>query len=342
MDCSSFAQVASVSLVGVASEFAFASIGFGPAVLFEIAWEILRVLGVSNGDLESAVTDIVVVEIPCGLVQLFKLRKHLNWRLAVLYNIPYLITLPIGTVVLERHGRNPLAKKFLGLLFLILAGIQFVGHRRSQRAAAVGGAPGGGHPPLDVEPRLLKATLAMVVASSASGFLRGVFGVAGPPMMILLMYFSIDRSTWRCLAATNRLVTCAVQGLQFGLNSDINARCWRLYMGLAIGGLAGLSIGNVAAPHVDADAFKRWLILFLAAGSLLMVSSGTNAYVEGIAAFLVALAMLSVALSPLVRKLRRRPASDGAFPLAAQGLSDRTASDMGPTTTAVHDIRSDV
>jgi len=71
---------------------------------------------------------------------------------------------------------------------------------------------------------------------------------------------------------------------------------WPTYLALIFGGLLGLLAGNQLAEKVDGTAFHRWLLLFLAAGGLLMLSSG-NPVLSGCFAALVAVSALLVLVS---------------------------------------------
>merc|ERR1711862_619757 len=105
--------------------------------------------------------------------------------------------------------------------------------------------------------------MALVVTASISGFLRGFLGVAGPPVMALLLFFHAERNVWRCVANTARVTMLLTQGSLLSLRQDLSPRCWPMYLALMTGGLVGLGLGNALAPRVDQATFQSWLLLFL-------------------------------------------------------------------------------
>lgn len=280
------------------AELAGAALGFGPAILYEISWQLCTVFGLTTGALESAVFHIVLQEAPCGLIQLVLLRRFWRPRLWALLNMPVLVTLPLGTVLLEHFGRTALAKPLLGIVFLGLAFLQLYKERVHQRQRD------GVSSKLDMEERTFLVSLGVVTAAAAAGLLRGALGLAGPPFMMLLLYFSVDRGVWRCLANTVRVTMMLSQGVLLGLDDgQLHAENWPIYVSLMFGGIVGLLVGNRLAEKVDAAAFQRWLLLFLLAGACLMLSS-VNAVLSTGAAFLVFLAAVLVLVVPSLTSRR--------------------------------------
>jgi len=163
-------------------------------------------------------------------------------------------------------------------------------------------------PSLDSEPRTWSTSLSIIGALSISGLCRGMFGVAGPPMMVLLMFFPIDRSVWRCIAASNRVTAVIVQGATLGLNADLSPSCWPMYLMLMLGGLTGIALGNKAASYVDAAAFEDGMLLFLGSGALLMLCTGHRT-LSAVAAILIFVAVVTVSLRVAIKSARRVRAS---------------------------------
>eukprot|EP00913_Durusdinium_trenchii_P006919 g6509.t1 len=96
---------------------------------------------------------------------------------------------------------------------------------------------------------------------------------------------------WRSLGNALRLAMLPAQGLMLGFH-DWQAADWPIYLALMMGGLTGLLAGNRLAERVDAKAFHRWLLLFLVAGGLLMLTSGSPRLSQWSAAFVVLSALL--------------------------------------------------
>lgn len=276
------------------SEFAFASLGFGTAVLYQISWQVCTVLGLSGGDLEQAVGNIMIMGIPCGIVQMVRLRRNFRPKLTVLWNLPCVVMVPIGTTLLRHYGKSDWILRALGALLMVVVGLQV--YRRRLAASAVSGTEQP-TPRLDEEPRAPSTLGAMWAAIALSGFSCGLFGVAGPPLMVLLMHYSFSEpDTWRCISATNRFVMDIMINALLAPDSDVKG-CWPMYVALMAGGLVGLGLGNLAAPYIDARAFQRWLILFLAAGAALLMCTGFKT-ASTVAALIVGLIFLVVASLP--------------------------------------------
>ncbi|CAJ1367418.1 unnamed protein product [Effrenium voratum] len=284
MAAPSAALVVASFATALCAEFAGAALGFGPAILYEISWQICGLCGLSSGGLEMAVFHILVQELPCGLLQLLLLRSFWRPRLAVLLNLPMLLALPVGTVLLERFGESPLAKQVLGGLFLALAAVQV--HAKSRQKSKP-----------DLEACSWGASASLALCSASSGLLRGAMGLAGPPFMVLLLFFSVEPSVWRCLSNTVRVTMVLTQGLLLGgMDHQLERQNWPIYVALMSGGVLGLQVGNRMAAQVDQSAFQRWLLLFLVAGGVLMLSSSSE-FLSACSAVALALVVLGAIAS---------------------------------------------
>merc|ERR1719210_2133446 len=140
------------------------------------------------------------------------LWKHRRFKLFAISDLPYLLSIPLGTLALERFGREVWLKQLLGVLFLCIAGFQLI-QRRLTKPSAVS---------TDLESLSPRVVLAIVVTYIASGLMRGLFGVAGPPVMVLLLFFYLDPPVWRCLSAMCRVTLVLIQGAMFGDHGDFD------------------------------------------------------------------------------------------------------------------------
>ncbi|CAE8717741.1 unnamed protein product [Polarella glacialis] len=280
----------------ILAEFAGAALGFGPAILYEISWQLCAVAGISDGQIESAIWNIIVAEALCSFTQLILLRKHFRLRLFVLFNLPMVLMLPVGTQLLGRFGQQRWAKRALGVVLLTVAAVQAFSCLRAAGVQASNRR--------DLQARGdWRVAAAIAVAMGCSGLLRGFLGVAGPPVMVLLLFFHCDRSAWRCVGAASRVMMILLQGVLLGVE-DYQPHCWRMYSLLAAGGLVGMGLGNLAAPHIDGAAFQQWLIILLVSGALLMLSDG-NAQVSILSAVGVGVAAAASILMPAGKRAAR-------------------------------------
>lgn len=275
-------------ITALVAELSGAALGFGPAILYEISWQLCCIFGLTTGTLELAVFHIVLQEAPCSVLQLFVLRRFWRPRLVATLTLPLLATLPLGTALLEHFGHSLLAKQVLGGAFLLLAALYFwKEHWRQVNALE--------HKP-NMEDCHWSVLLGVSLTAALAGLLRGALGLAGPPFMVLLLFFSIDQAVWRCLANVMRFTMILAQGLMLGFDHQMDIADWPIYLALMSGGLLGLLVGNQLAEKIDGAAFHRWLLLFLIAGGLLMLSSG-NAVLSECSAGLVVLSAILVLLS---------------------------------------------
>mmetsp|Transcript_49391 Transcript_49391/g.152334 ORF Transcript_49391/g.152334 Transcript_49391/m.152334 type:complete len:336 (-) Transcript_49391:30-1037(-) len=310
MDCDGSLLVAVSFATALVAELSGAALGFGPAVLYEISWQLSAVLGISSGALEAAVCNIVVQDAPCGILQLFILRKHFRWRLFALFSTPMLLAVPAGTMLLEHFGSSSWPKRALGVTFLAIAACQLLGNRSKGDGAA---------PSRNLEERSLRTTTTLVAVSLIAGFLRGFLGVAGPPVMAMLLFFYVERGVWRSVANSARVTMLIVQGSLLTLHQDLHPHCWPMYLALMSGGLIGLGLGNALAPRVDHTTFQSWLLLFLISGAVLMLCSGSR-LLSAAAAALVACAGLLLVAAPLLGSALRAARDARQRRLASLGL----------------------
>ena len=134
-----------------------------------------------------------------------------------------------------------------------------------------------------VVPRLdlWSTQLAIAVSFSAAGILGGLYGVAGPPLMIFMVKYgdTFDMDTWRGTSAVMRLFfagtrfafLAAVGKISFVPDGTTN---WPAFGVMCASGLVGLCVGNKLAPKIDQQTFRLLLLAFLVCGSLLLMCSG--------------------------------------------------------------------
>merc|ERR1719491_72389 len=113
MVCYGVLLVTASFITALLAEFAGAALGFGPAILYEVSWEVCAIIGISSGDLRTAVSNLCLFEAPCAVVQLLLLRHHFRARLGVLLNVPMALGVPIGTLMLESFGTSLWLKRLL-------------------------------------------------------------------------------------------------------------------------------------------------------------------------------------------------------------------------------------
>eukprot|EP00929_Paragymnodinium_shiwhaense_P032082 TRINITY_DN17851_c0_g2_i1.p1 TRINITY_DN17851_c0_g2~~TRINITY_DN17851_c0_g2_i1.p1 ORF type:complete len:354 (-),score=47.23 TRINITY_DN17851_c0_g2_i1:576-1637(-) len=264
--CADGPFVAATFVTAMLAELAGAALGFGPAILYQISWQLFAVVGLSSGSLQTAVGNIVVEDAPCAVVQMIWLRKSFRPRLSTYACLPVIVTLPMGTMMLERFGQSPWMRRLVGIVLVSVLVVKSQSHRWKRQSDTDS---------IDLEER--RATPGVVAAVGIAGFLRGLCGVAGPAIMVMLLFYTVNQRVWRCTANLIRLTMIIVQGMFIGFREHyLHWQCWPMYTALMCGGLLGLAIGNAVAPHIDAAAFHLLMMVFLGAGALLLLSSGSS------------------------------------------------------------------
>jgi len=130
--------------------------------------------------------------------------------------------------------------------------------------------------PSDVRKYELDSPLKYVclsVAVLASGFLRGLFGVGGPPMIIYFMATDIDRRIVRALAP---LSLGFGSGIPFIVNlliikEQFDASGWPTYLAMFGSFVVGLVLGNAVHRFVDQKLFRMALLSLLFCGSINLI-----------------------------------------------------------------------
>jgi len=269
LSCGSWRLAVASGFVALLSEAAFAALGFGPAVMYEIFWQLFFIFGVGSGQLEEAVWNSLIMSSAVAVVQAFWLRKHLNVPVALLMTLPLVAGLPIGTLLLETYGSAPWIKRLLGAFFLAMVAIQFAGGTSCKQR---------------IEDFALRTSLWTAFAALVGGLSRGLFGISAP-VSVLLLFFSLDKDLWRVINAIYRIAIFAVQGSMLAGHLRPQRECVPMYAALIAGGIVGMVMGNMVAPRISGTDMRRWLTFFLAAAGLLMLGDGYRQLELGAALF---------------------------------------------------------
>ena len=239
-----------------------------------------------------------------------------NWRYLILqpkFSTVYVIFTFISTIfgisVLVKND-NELLTRALGVMLFITFIVQFskdyICHdlpqsdqerNASQRSHyTVNGMPA------DIKtyefnswPKYVGLTFAVM----CSGFLRGLFGVGGPPMIIYFFITDIDKRIVR-----------AIQSFACGFGSGIilifdlliiqkkfDASEWVTYLCMFISCLLGLLAGNSIHQYVDQKMFRSILLFLLLSGSInLMLFNLGEISMYGSAALMIIFIIMIVAI----------------------------------------------
>jgi len=106
-----------------------------------------------------------------------------------------------------------------------------------------------------------------------AGFLRGMFGVGGPPIMVYVTIAALDKETTRGLNnGIGVFITPILAGFMLIGQGGWKNSHWLAYLGVVVGGGLGTFVGNKLYPYVDSTTVLRIIILLLVLASVVMFS----------------------------------------------------------------------
>jgi len=296
---------------GIISFFAeglYGATSFGPAILWNIGWQICYMMKLGDGTLTTLAVDMTVMEVTSSLVQIILLWKNIDWMLACAICLPCGLFTAIGQVLMIRLD-GPWLKRALGGILFMMA-LQRVYANWGARAPKSDRAPPTG---LDLRrPRTISSVLFWF---GFAGLMGGITSVGGPPMMLFVSIHAneLNLTTWRACNAVLRFVLNISRGVVFAVHDRFHFdRNWPPYCSIVVGALLGLLIGNhFAGKFRDANSLHWFMVSLLCCSSVLMVASGSSMSVQRDASLcvgcLAGLCMLAALLGAgLLRCTRQR------------------------------------
>ena len=309
----SFPLALSLSLTGFLGEFSFALTTFGTAIIFQLGWQISYMLGIGSGNMSDALVNLSINEVLMATSQslwlLTRKEVKISWKFVANTSVWICGGVIAGVSSLELLVTSPYnvwLKRSLGLFLLIVAGLRTFVQRyferkkrkrmqtetlmdQSDKEKNTTGVP---------NLRLVSTQCAIAVAFFSSGFLGGVFGVAGPPLMIYVLYYSdeLEGAVWRTTCAVMRSIFSIVRLIYLvGLGEIGRTSHWIEFGSMILFGLIGLSVGNFLSKYLKDTQFQQIILVFLICGSVLMITSGW-VQVQQIAMIAFAIAGIIVAI----------------------------------------------
>ena len=260
-----------MALISFISEGLYGATSFGPAITFNVGWQLCFMLGLSDGTLTSVAIDMTVMETCSAALQIILLRKQIDPWLALAISLPCVVCTYIGQELMIRLDGPGLKLALAAILFSMT----------SQRVWANWGraAPKADRPkPAGLDLKNPRTLASICFWFSVAGTMGGITSIGGPPMMLFVSFHAadIDLSTWRGSNAVLRLALNLSRGAVFVETGRLQlAAHWPLDLGMVAGAWTGLMIGNACAGFFrDADALHWWMVSFLFYASLLMAAAG--------------------------------------------------------------------
>lgn len=167
----------------------------------------------------------------------------------------------------------------------------------------------GAHSGLDLTSWRVQSHL--VTSSAAAGLFAGLFGMGGPPLMLLVAYYEgvLDFQVWRGISAWMRFtaaVTRAIILVARDLGNVDKAGLRYLIMIVAAG--LGLAVGNRLSPWVDPEFVPWAIIAFLMYASCIMAVAGSPEGEDVAVIVIPTTAILGGAVYMYLKLKRRREA----------------------------------
>jgi hypothetical protein len=243
MPFSSIEELLAVAAIVAVGQIVYALAGFGSGMVS------VSLFALAFGDLKFFVPVFLLLCLPTEITVTWQSRKLQNWRRTALVLAAALPTLAAGAWLLGAIDATSLAF-FLGLLIVVL-GLYY----------------------LLLEERL-RLTFSkkwhLIAASASGGILGGLFGVAGPPLILYFKSLRLDKDAFRAaLIGIWLCMTCVKIPMYAGLGLYSTRSLWWALI-LLPASLAGARLGLGLHARVSERAFRRITSLLLVISGVLL------------------------------------------------------------------------
>ena len=131
-----------------------------------------------------------------------------------------------------------------------------------------------------------------ILLGFASGFLGGLIGMRGPPLMVFFLVFPFPKTETRAVGAIMLFLNMVLRISYYGVddyrrrNNELEgssvaavpwflgSSAWPLYVGVVVAGILGVPIGDWIHHRIDQTKFKIVLGLLLAASGIVNIAKG--------------------------------------------------------------------
>jgi len=316
------ALLAAVALINAVAVVLYALTSFGQAILFHIGWHMCGLASsgavCDSEDLQIAVIYISFAGVVLFPAQLWNLRKHIDWPLAIHIAISQQFGLLLGEWILFTY-RSVWMSRVLGLVFFVVA-LQkactmdyFVKSvpsstatltenatpttAASAAAVATDDTTHNGAYPMDLKHKALVYCVGL-----SSGVFGGMLGTGGPPLIWFAAHANLPsirvRGTFALGFLTQNLARLVYI---FFFQEKVKVYSYSnffIFIVLSVSSYLSLHGGNLLAQKLNQDQFQMLLVVLLAGGSVLIGVEGLKSSgileVAGAAALVFAAAVLSI------------------------------------------------
>lgn len=248
-----------IAIPAFLSGLSFAVSGFGNALVFIFSWFLLCDFGVM--DLTENLKDCIFMSSLIALTAAtsFTIRSYKNIRLrVVLWMSIFGCTGVIGGIeTLKVIGNSVWAKRFAGFCFII-------------SLCTLTQSPVGKPSQIDLSNR--KDCIGLAIGCLLAGYLGGVFGTYGPPMIILVLLRNFERKSFQPSLSGFVVIFNSVQlAYNIFVWKSTESRLKYCYVAVSCGAIAGIFTGTLLEPFISQKLFRSILqdILFIASFSIM-------------------------------------------------------------------------
>ena len=223
-----------VFLAPIAAGFIQAVTGFGSGILMMVFFpSFFPILGASA--LSSSIS------LPATCVQAWNYRKVSVWKLTFLPALVYIL-MSSASILLAPYLPTAILKKTFGVVMILLS-IYFL---------TISGK-------LKVKANMVSATICAMI----SGFMGGLFGIGGPPMVIYFLAALDSKEAYLGTLQAFFFIT-GMYTFKFRIINGIYTMDLVPYTLLGVVGiLIGTKVGRMVVNKINADTMKKLVYLFL-------------------------------------------------------------------------------
>eukprot|EP01084_Bolivina_argentea_P107015 191375_1 len=302
-------------LLGLLSLFGGSSFGMsslGVALIFEIGYFMLGSMGIFTSEtLTEANVYLTVAFLPMAFVEAGYLRKHWNIKFVFFFGISTACFTILGIFILKRNDNIWLARAlgiFLLLSFIILCCIRYRNYKnnninmhlqaleKQNQSDTVIGLMDNTSSTEDLEvispqDQISKQSIqengiewnvnscvrivVLIVMGMISGLLRGLWGVAGVPIMFFALLTNINKDEFRASTAFAMILSETVAVVQLLImDKKLKKNHIMQYIVIIIGGFIGLIIGNYLSPYLNQHSFHILIMYLIFCGAVILTSRG--------------------------------------------------------------------
>jgi len=237
----------------------FSCVGFGNALIFMFFWfsfDQLSLLHKSNA-LKDAVFMSCIISLSSASTFAIQHLKSIRSKLVLYMSFFGIFGVISGIETLRVVGENAWVKRGLGAIFFISFILQFQSSNQKLREASLSNK---------------KDLIGLAFGCTGAGFLGGLFGAYGPPLIIVILVRNFSKSTFQPSLSAFVIMFSSVQLIY-------NIFIWKstkqdlqyCYLSSASSAIFGIFIGHFLQPYISQFVFRRLLqsILFVASLSIM-------------------------------------------------------------------------